>query len=96
MAAGGEDMAMNGDDQQRGVSRAAVATTIAGACLWLVATAFTITELGVVVGLLLWVWGVPAAAMALGGVALWCGRALARRRARPGEQPNVTLTPAAS
>ena len=89
-------MAMDGGDQQRGVSRLAVAVTAAGACLWLVATAVTINELGVVVGVLVWVWGVPALAMALGGAGLWCRRTLAGRHARMREQPKGVLTPAAS
>jgi len=75
---------MNGDGHPRGVSRAAVAT------------AFTITELGVVVGLVVWIWGVPAAVMAVGGVALWCRRALARRRAGEDDRGSSALVPAAS
>ena len=87
---------MNGGDQQRSVSHLALAMTAAAACLWVLATAVTISGLGVVVGLLVWVWGVPAVAMAVGGAALWCRRTLARRRARTHGQPRGVLTPAAS
>lgn len=88
-------MATNGNDHGGGVSRLALATTGAGAGLWLAATAMTIVEQGVVIGVLLWVWGVPAAAMALVGSALWCRRVRSRRRRTSGEQPPVGLAPAA-
>lgn len=89
-------MATSGDDHRGGVSRMALATTGAGVCLWLGATALTVVEQGFVVGVLLWVWGVPALGMSLVGAALWCRRLLARRRHRSGEQPPVGLAPAAS
>lgn len=85
------------DTNQQGASRLALAVTAAGACLWLAATALTVTQLGVVVGIVVWVWGVPAVAMAVGGLVLWCRAALVRRRCVGSvDVPGVGLAPAAS